>query len=186
MTEAAERESSWPLLTLAILSFLPGAGFVCGSLAVTWGLLSDRPRARLAIGIGATGAFLQLIAFAIIVASRGPDAFRIGGVLSELTREYTRQNLVTVVEGLERYHRQESVYPENLQQLKRSGSGRFISIEDLSGGVSGGAYQYHRSPDGSSYDLFAVGPDGEPGTADDVRPLLPEALRKTSGYRPGQ
>ena len=45
-------------------------------------------------------------------------------------------------------------------------------------------YEYHVSSDGSSYDLFAVGPDGVPHTAADVRPDLPDSASRHSGYRP--
>jgi hypothetical protein len=38
-------------------------------------------------------------------------------------------------------------------------------------------------PDQQTYTLFAVGTDGEAGTADDVFPNLPDSLARSSGYR---
>jgi hypothetical protein len=52
---------SWPLFLLAGSSFLPGFGLFFGAVAATWGLVSDRPRAMLAAGVGATGALLNLL-----------------------------------------------------------------------------------------------------------------------------
>jgi hypothetical protein len=45
-------------------------------------------------------------------------------------------------------------------------------------------YHYSLAGDGLSYDLFSVGRDGKPGTADDLRPELPDSLKARSGYRP--
>lgn len=45
-------------------------------------------------------------------------------------------------------------------------------------------YQYHLAPDGGTYDLYSVGPDGRPGTDDDIRPVLPDSVAARSGYRP--
>ncbi len=47
-------------------------------------------------------------------------------------------------------------------------------------------YDYRRSADGGSYDLFSVGADGIPGTADDLRPALPDSVLAHSGYRAGR
>ena len=173
-------QASWPLLLLACLSIIPGAGFVCGSLAVTWGLLADLPRAKLAIAIGATGALLQLGVFVAIIATKGPEAFQMGGLLSYATR----QDLRTVVEALEAYREDKAAYPEALEELE-DGSLR-VNVMDMSAGFSTRPepYQYQRSADGEHYDLFAVGPDGEPETEDDIRPVLPERLRARAGYRP--
>jgi hypothetical protein len=38
---------SWPLLLLTACSLIPGFGLVFGAAGVSWGLVSDRPRARL-------------------------------------------------------------------------------------------------------------------------------------------
>jgi type II secretion system (T2SS) protein G len=173
-------QASWPLLLLACLSIIPGAGFVCGSLAVTWGLLADLPRAKLAIVIGATGALLQLGVFVAILATKGPESFQMGGLLSYATR----QDLRTVVEALEAYREDKAAYPEALEELE-DGSLR-VNVMDMSAGFSTKPepYQYQRSADGEHYDLFAVGPDGEPETEDDIRPVLPERLRARAGYRP--
>ncbi len=65
----------------------------------------------------------------------------------------------------------------------------FINIYDHSQGVFFPLfrlYEYHLSSDGTTYDLFAVGPDGVPHTADDIRPDLPDSLSRRSGYRPAE
>jgi hypothetical protein len=111
-----------------------------------------------------------------LIATKGPEFFQLGGVFSEVTQ----RDLLTVVEALEKYHREKSAYPETLGEL------RWVNIQDMSGGLSTRyePYQYERSADGDHYDLFAVGPDGEPETEDDIRPVLPERLKTRAGYRP--
>ena len=52
---------SWPLVLLAGCSFIPGCGLLFGAAGVSWGLVSDRPRARLAVVLGAAGALLAAI-----------------------------------------------------------------------------------------------------------------------------
>jgi hypothetical protein len=183
--EASRAKPSWPLLLLAMLSFIPGFGFFIGSVAVTWGLLSERPRARLAIGIAATGALLQILvlSFFFLSAKQGSPLF--AGVLSEVAR----QDLVTVVQALEAYHQRKSVYPASLLDLQREfGLSRPVNIYDQSGGVSlrPAPYHYRLAPDGKSYELFGVGPDRLPDTPDDITPLLSDSLRRHSGLRSPQ
>src|ERR1051326_2435112 len=50
-------QASWPLLVVAACSFLPGLGFFFAAGAVSWALLSSRPRRRppLALGVGGGG-----------------------------------------------------------------------------------------------------------------------------------
>jgi len=177
------RKPSWPLIGLAVLSFVPALGFFLGSAAVTWGLLSDRPRARLAVGIGAAGALLQVLAMFLFFTSSGSRS----PIFRQAFTEMARQDLVDVVAALETYKQRESAYPPTLLELQRKlGLKRPVNILDHSGGLSlrPRLYQYQLAEDGAGYDLFAVGPDGEPGTADDVRPVLPDALGKRSGFRP--
>ena len=179
----SERKPSWPLLTLAVLSFVPGLGFFLGSIAVSWGLLSERPRARLAVGIGAAGALAHLVVFGVFFATFNQRS----SLFRQAFAEVTRQDLGGLVLALETYHRRESAYPPTLLELQRKlGFRRPVNILDRSAGLSLDAqpYQYRLATDGASYDLFAVGPDGRPDTADDIRPVLPDSLQKSSGFRP--
>lgn len=177
---APKAKASWPLIALAVLAFVPGFGFVLGAAAVTWGLLSDRPRAKLAVGLGAAGAFLNLIA--AIAAS---VILRDNPIMQEARQTSTRQDLVTVVLALERFRGTRGRYPARLQELIAPVPVALVNVYDNSaGGFVPRPYQYQRSADSSSYDLFAVGADGVPGTADDVRPHIPDSLMSQVGYRP--
>jgi hypothetical protein len=179
----SERKPAWPLLTLAVLSFVPGFGFFLGSIAVSWGLLSERPRAKLAVGIGAAGALVHLVAFGVFLATSNQRS----PLFQRAFAEMTRQDLGGLVLALEAYHRRESAYPPTLLELQRKlGLRRPVNILDHSGGLSLDAapYRYRLAADGASYDLFAVGPDGRPDTADDIRPVLPDSLQQSSGFRP--
>jgi hypothetical protein len=171
------------LLVLAVLSFIPGLGVLFGSAAVTWGLLSTRPRARLAVGIAAAGVLLQFVVFVAFLVSSSRNR----PLLDQALGEVTRQDLLKLVRALESYHQRESFYPASLPALQsRHLFARPVNIFDQSAGLSlrFRPFQYRLAEDGSGYDLFAVGPDGEPHTADDIRPALPDSLRRHSGYRP--
>jgi hypothetical protein len=181
--DPAQRKPGWPLIVLAVLSFVPGLGVCFGSAAVTWGLLTERPRARLAIGIGAAGALLQILAFVVFFGASNQSS----PLFRQAFTEMARQDLAEVVAALEAFRERESAYPPSLVELQRKlGFKRAVSILDQSAGLSlrPRLYQYRLAADGASYDLFAVGPDGEPDTADDIRPVLPDSLRARSGLRP--
>src|SRR5690242_695276 len=182
MANQLTRRSGWPLLVVAALSFVPGFGLFVAAGAVTWGLVSNRRRARLAVAIAATGALLNLVAAAVLVRSmEHQDAFQ----RAELAQ--ARQDLTRLAHELEQYRARTGRYPANLQLLIGMPiPTHLVNIYDHSQGVFHlpRLYEYHLSPDGSTYDLFAVGPDGVPHTADDVRPDLPDSVSRHSGYRP--
>src|SRR2546428_6912677 len=65
---APSNKRSWPLLALGACAFLPGFGLLFAAAAVTWGLVSDRPRARWAVLLGGAAALLNLVGGAVLVA----------------------------------------------------------------------------------------------------------------------
>lgn len=174
-------KASWPLLALAALAFVPGLGFILGAAAVTWGLVTDRPKATLAVGIGAVGAFLNLLGAVVFTFALKDDP-----IMRQARDAATQQDLVKVLFALERYRGSRGRYPSDLQELVgRPIQTTFLNIYDQSAGLGvPRLYQYRRSADSTSYDLFAVGTDGQPGTADDVRPAIPDSLLSQTGYDP--
>ena len=178
------RKHAWPLLLVAGLAFVPGLGFLFGSAAVTWALVSDRPRRTLSLILGATGAVLNL-AVPILMIVLSPQG-RLLARRAEMTQ--TRQDLTKVVTELERYHTRTGQYPPTLHVLVGVPiPSRLINIYDHSQSILrwNRTYAYLVSDDGTTYDVFAAGPDGIPYTADDVRPAIPDSLRQTVGYRAG-
>jgi len=93
----------WPLFLMAWLSLVPLLGFFFGSAAAGWGLVSSRPRALVAAGIGAGGALLNIVALVAL----GAFVLRDRPELAAAKAEATRQGLVEVVEALEAYRAQE-------------------------------------------------------------------------------
>jgi hypothetical protein len=180
-TDSARPKRSWPLIALGTTSFIPGFGFFLGAVAVTWGLLTDRPRARVAIALGATGALLHVLAVATI-AWRMRDT----PVIREAQALVVTNDLNTLVLALDDYRAKHERYPPTLPDLVgRPIPVRFINIHDQSGGLlAQRLYEYRPSKDGDSFDLFALGPDGQAGTEDDLRPSLPDSVLARSGYRP--
>ena len=129
--------------------------------------MSSRRRALVAAAIGAGGALLNLIVifgFSFFGSGKRPE-FR------EARLQLTRQELADVALALEAYRKQEGRYPPSLIVLsQRLGLRRPVNIFDPSAGfLTMRPFQYKLAPDGTSYDLFSVGPDGKPGTEDDIR-----------------
>ena len=171
---------SWPLLLLALAAFIPGVGVVCGATAVLWGLLSDRPRARLAVGLGATGALLQLaigVGLALWLLN--------SSTMHEAQMHKAARDLPRLVAELDAYKEEAGSYPPTLsalvtyQRLLDS-----LSIFDPTAGLfRPQTYIYRPSTTTNTFDLFAVGPDRRADTPDDLRPELPDSVMAATGYR---
>lgn len=182
MTPPASRpKSSWPLLLLAVTGFIPVLGFLTGSVAVTWGLMSSRPRARLATILGGIGAVGQLVLLvAIWVPYRNDPAF------VEVRRRMALHDLYQIEQALGAYRQEHGSYPPSLgvlvgypirhtlMNLKDQGMGP-LSLEE---------YVYHRSPDGQSFELLSRGADGVAGTPDDLYPPPTDPLNRGTTSRP--
>lgn len=172
---------SWPLLLLAACSLVPGFGVVLGAAAVTWGLLSDRPYAMRAVAIGGAGALLNLIGGALLVwRLQQEPTFASASAVS------SRADLTKLVSAIERYRTDTGHYPARLAVFTQLPySLKLINTSDFSAGVFSRPreYQYELASDRRTYSLFGVGPDGEPNTADDVHPSLPDSVARRSGYR---
>ena len=183
MTDATtqHRKRAWPLFVVAGASFVPGFGVFFGAVAVTWALISDRPRALVAAGLGATGAFLNILGGGLLMWHLGHNpTYATAGAAS------ARRDLSRLVAALETYRQEQGQYPAGLDAFTQLPySLRLVNIQDFSAGVFTRPREYHYdlSPDGESYVLFAVGPDGQAGTADDLFPDLPDSLAGHSGYR---
>jgi hypothetical protein len=100
---------------LAGSSFLPGFGMFFGAVAATWGLVSDRPRAMLAAGVGATGALLNLLGGALLVwhVEQEPSFAAAG-------ERRARRDLAKLVGALEAYRDQQGHYPRSAGGVHRA------------------------------------------------------------------
>ena len=173
---------SWPLLALAAGAFIPVLGLFLAAAAVTWGLLSSRPRALLAAVIGGAGGLLNLAGGVLYVWQVQGDP-----VYTATTAAISGRDLARLVGALEEYRSTNGRYPGELAVFTRLPlSLKLVNVNDNSIGAfkMPRVYQYQPAPDGRSYTLFAVGPDGKPGTGDDVFPTLPDSVARRSGYRP--
>lgn len=181
MTAPRSPKRSWPLFTLAASGFIPAAGLFLGAAALTWGLVSSRPRAMLAATIGGAGALLNLAGGVAMVwrMERTPR-------FAEARAFTTGRDLSRLVGALENYRSANGRYPRRLEVFGELPlSLKLVNIHDNSSSVFGvpHTYQYRVAPDGRTYALFGVGTDGKPGTADDVFPSLPDSIARRSGYR---
>ena len=182
MTSAAPARRAWPLILVAALSFVPAVGIVAAAAAVSWALAGSRPRARLAVIVAVAGVLFNL-GLALTV----PRHFHARREIRAVEAQDTRSDLNRLVGALDDYHARTGRYPPTLSALVAYWfPRRILNIHDHTGGLLGlpRTYRYRVAPDGRSFDLYSVGPDGKAHTADDIRPSLPDSLRGTSGYRP--
>lgn len=180
-----EPRPAWPLFVLAALSFTPILGFFVGAVGASWALMSSRRRALRAAVIAGTGALLNLVGIMVFGAFFAKESPATDEILARTTRE----NLFRLVTAIDEHHAETGVYPRSLQILQRKLMPlEIMSIYDQSSGVFSWPRPYHYgvAPDDASFDLFAVGPDGKPGTSDDIRPDLPDSVKSRSGYRPAR
>ena len=181
---ATNPKRSWPLLLVAAAAFLPGFGVLFAGIGLTWALVSDRPRAKLAAILSALGGLLNLAGSALLVWQMRGDP-----VYAAASTAGAKQNLAKVVGALEEYQNKYGEYPSSLVVFTQVPlSLKFVNVTDVSIGTfkMPRLYQYRRSADGRAYDVYGAGLDGRPGTADDVRPELPDSVARRSGYRPSR
>lgn len=180
---APSAKPSWPLFTVAALAFLPLLGIVFGAIGLTWGLVSSRPRAMRAALIAGGGAMINLVGIFIAAWYISTEH---GDVYDQVAVTRTQQDLLVLVRAIESYREEHDAYPPSLTALQRRPAAlRTINIFDpMSGLLEPRVYAYSLARDGRTYDLFSSGADGEAGTPDDVRPVLPDSLASRAGYRP--
>ena len=177
-------KSSWPLVTLAALSFLPGLGILFAAVALSWALLSDRPRARLAGFLAAGGAILQIGGLLLYTFTHTNSREMVA-----VDQQAAQVEVNRIALELEKYHASHGEYPGSLELLIGYPIPHMlVNIRDVHHGFAPMApdYLYKVSADGKSYDLSGRGADNQPGTEDDIRPVLSDSLREHSGYRPAR
>jgi hypothetical protein len=175
---------SWPLLLVAAGAFIPLLGLVFASIGLTWGLVSDRPRAMLGAIIASVGGVLNLAGFVLLT-------WHVQGDPTYAARRAPRvqQDLARLVGALEEYRAEHGEYPASLVVFTQVPlSLKLVNVTDFStrSFPVPRLYVYQRSADGRRYDVYGVGHDGEAGTADDVRPELTDSVARHSGYRPSR
>jgi hypothetical protein len=173
------------LFVLAVLSFTPMLGFFVGAVGVSWALMSSRRHALRAAAIAGTGALLNLVGMVLF----GAFALKGNPATEAALAQAARDDLLELVTAIDEHRAEAGAYPPTLQVLQRQLMPlKIVNIYDQSAGVFTWprAYHYVVAPDETSFDLFAVGPDGQAGTPDDIRPELPDSVRPRSGYKPAQ
>jgi hypothetical protein len=184
MSEAAagsDQKIVWPLFLVAGLSFVPLFGMFFAAAGATWGLVSTRRHATRAAIVALAGGACNIIGVMLMAIYSAPTP-----ALVKADRATSQRDLLKVVVALDRYHDEKHAYPPSLPDLKQSlGVLHPLNLLDQSAGAFHFRnFQYVVAADGQSYDLFGVGPDNKPGTADDVRPIVPDSLKAHTGFRP--
>lgn len=104
---------------------------------------------------------LFLMAVLTLLAGCNPK----GSTPDAVGRLFTRDGLDNVKIAIELYRKETGMYPESLEQLIAQ---KRISRKSIIRDAWGNKYVYAKA--GESYTLLSAGADGQPYTADDVRP----------------
>ena len=181
--------SGWPLLVVAACAFIPILGIFFGAIAIPWGLVSRRRRARLAAAIGAGGVLLNFAA-GLAVALHNQRDPALAAAIAKVQAADARKDLAKLIVAIDEYHSRTGQYPPSLFTLQTPMNAiHLLNIYDRTAGIvvfPPRFYQYTVASDRESFDVFGVGPDGLPHTADDIRAELPDSIRRDSGYRPAR
>lgn len=168
-------------LAVGVLSFIPVFGLFFGSIAVLWGVGSDKGNGKTLAILGASGIvvanFLLFFLFFLVIELHG-------GILDRLVTVFTQAGVDALVEPIELHKEKFGTYPDSLSALQKAQTqGIILTILDptnvkISRKLTD--YYYQRTVDGH-YFLRSLGIDGRPFTADDVVPRVSDV----AGKRPG-
>jgi len=162
------------------LSFIPLVGVLFGIISITWGLAASKADGKRLVVMGLAGICLTLILYGALFywgfAQRG-------GVYDDLRKKLTQSTLNSLVPSVEYYKMQHGQYPASLKELQQSlpkESFAFVFDSSAPSIASGPKYFFYERVGEDHYYLRAVGPDGQPFTADDIVPeLTPAEANKT-------
>jgi hypothetical protein len=174
----------------AIASLIPFLGIPFGLSAILWGISDWKIGGKKAVEIASAGILLSLLLGWYFVD-------RIDRVLNspqmqETKISYSQTGLAFIIRYLEYYKLGHGHYPSALADLKENDiSFKGIAFTDpfstswlIPVGRSGEQpYFYATYENGSSYDLFSVGPDKTPFTSDDIFPIILDDYKSVIGLR---
>src|SRR4029077_9076373 len=112
MPKDPSAKSSWPLLTLAALSFIPILGFFIAAVALPWALRSNRPRSRLAGILAGVAAVLQMVGIGVFAYTHTSSA-----EMADLDTHSAQMDIDRIALELEKYHASHAEYPGSLELL---------------------------------------------------------------------
>jgi hypothetical protein len=168
-------------------SFIPFLGAILGVVSIILGAIKFKVGGWKLIALGVCGIFLTVALAGGLMYWAQKGAFSKNPMFVELARKNLRQDVL----ALEFYKQTHGKYPQTLEELAIKSPGQFksdVDVYDCSAGMQFDAkklqkYQYELAPDGATYHLFGVGPDGLPNTADDVFPDVSQEEMEHIGYR---
>ncbi|MBN2201331.1 hypothetical protein JW777_05205 [bacterium] len=181
--EKKSRQSvGWPGYSLAVASFIPTIGPVLSSAAVFYGWKRRRSGGGRIIALGVMGGLVSTAAF---IGRFEPKPAAVSPSMESAAAE-TRLRLNGLIRAAEAYRERTGAYPESLPLLAAGSDTVLQFLDPVTGGESGAAvpFYYRVDPSGETYTLLSAGPDGRPGTADDILPELTDEALSGIGWRP--
>jgi hypothetical protein len=154
-----------PPYWLAVFCLIPVLGFFAGILILILGLIKYKNKLFPILGGIGIALNITICTMFIYQAVKKWHPFRDSfSMVSEMQLE-------TLVKDIEYYKVKNGQYPDSLPQLRKSD--KTVSIHDpLQTEWSGPNARYNYKKIGEKYTVFSSGPDGIPGTKDDIYPNI--------------
>jgi hypothetical protein len=156
------------------LSFIPLCGIPFGITTILLGLFSLKRGGKTLVIIGSLGISFTVALYAGLFYF---GFIQRGGIYDYLRVQNAENELPKLVQAIEFYKLQNSMYPHTLDELAKSepkNSPIFIYDPTAMGSLNSTPREffYELKTDGSGYFLLGVGKDGKPFTSDDILPKI--------------
>ncbi|HWD89062.1 MAG TPA: type II secretion system protein GspG [Mucilaginibacter sp.] len=151
-----------PSISWVIACLIPIVGAIMSIVILADGASRYKEKWYILLGIGGI-LFTVFTAFLLLKP--------INGFLKEQTAPFAQMNVNTLMKDVEFYKMKHGAYPDSLKQLDDPSAPIYDAI--ISSQLNGNkTVQYNYKRVGNHYYLFSSGPDGIPGTTDDIYPQI--------------
>lgn len=166
-------------------SFIPLLGVPLGLVAIVWGLVKIKAGGvKLAI-IGACGILFTIALYGTLFYKGFVEE---GGIYDDLKGQMAQSLVNDLIKNIEYYKLENGHYPKKLEELlpEKQNQASFTFIYEpfmRLNNLQPKPFNYGVIDGGEHYYLFSSGPDGVPGSTDDIYPIVSEEGMERIGYR---
>lgn len=169
MNEEQEKLGAFPYV-VGGMSFIPGVGVIFGTIAIIWGLVTNKLGGKKLAIIGTCGIGFSALLYGSLLYF---GFVQRGGIYDDLRAQLSKNTITSLVRAIEMYETQNGQYPESLEVLRKSlPEDSTVFVHDPAHMQMGGGsrYYHYELKNQSHYYLLGVGPDEKPYTSDDILP----------------
>jgi hypothetical protein len=184
-TQQPKQKLGWVPFAIGGASFIPLLGVPFGLIAIVWGLVKAKAGGLKLVILGGCGVLFTVGLYGTLFYK---GFIQEGGVFDELRTQMAQGLVNDLIKRIEYYKVETGEYPQTLSELQphKQNSPSFFSIHEPFVRLNNPTprpFNYGPVNQGNNYYLFSSGPDGKPGTDDDIHPHVPEDRMDRLGYR---